>query len=1038
MHGALRTPTFVRLSTEPKAGDTTLILEKAASGWQSGDRIILPGTRQGSASSTATFFKEWEELTVQAISGQTITLTTPLAFDHLGARDGDDILEFLPHVGNLTRNITIRSENPQGTRGHTLIGNRSTVDIRYVQFKDLGRTTNNPVDNTTFDSNGNVTHIGSNQNMRFAFHTHHLYGPVSSPANGFQFTVVGNAIDGGSQDNPFAWGMTIHDSHYGLISQNVVYNIFGVGIATVDASETKNVFEKNFVVRVHGSGSRGTPRQGTAFWFRGPNNYVRDNVAANVTANYGYNIYVGQNAAPLGGTVNIPNFQGADTTVKAEYTAKSPHSIPILEFAGNEVYGSRRGFTIWYLNSWGNQAQNAGESVVKDFRLWHIYQYGFYGYPMSNVTFDGFVARGDKSFLSNLHEFALGMWFGDYLGQDIIIRNADIQGYSTGIIDPYYGGSATRGSTTTIIEDSYLRNRVNISVRTLGAPGNGPDGKQRLPKKLIIRNVKFGLITGWKLGSTPYNISMDYSSQNGSANLIQRDEVFVEDYNGILNNNFQVFYKQQHPSFIVPLSGGNLVGSPEGGLTNQENWEKYGIAIAGAVAPCTDDTAHPEINGFTCLTTPPPPPDDTAPGIPQGLNASAVSESRIDITWQAADDPESGISKYTIYRDGVNVGQSITTSFSDTGLSEGTTYTYEVLAVNGAGLKSARSASVSATTLADTTPPTITSVSASGNATEVTVVFSKPVEQTSAEDASNYSIDNGIIVSGASLGSDLKTVTLTTSLHSEGITYTVTVNNIQDRASTPNVIATNTQATYTFLPRVGDGLVALYDFNEGTGSLIKDISGITPVVDLSVQSGAVNWLTGRNGIEITSSSIIKSIDASKLYNRIMAANQLSMEAWVTPLNMTQGGPARIVTLSNGTSDSQLNAHLGQSDTRASFRTHTSVTGWDQLTVPGAFLDTTSPRHIVVTFDGQNKHVYFDGQLQSTTVAVAGDFSTWNTSWPLILGNENSANRPWLGKIYLVAIYDKALTAQEVTLNYNAGRSESPPPPLLTMPLNSIL
>ena len=49
-----------------------------------------------------------------------VSLTSPLRYDHQGARRADGTPEFLPHVGNLTRNIVIRSENPQGTRGHMM------------------------------------------------------------------------------------------------------------------------------------------------------------------------------------------------------------------------------------------------------------------------------------------------------------------------------------------------------------------------------------------------------------------------------------------------------------------------------------------------------------------------------------------------------------------------------------------------------------------------------------------------------------------------------------------------------------------------------------------------------------------------------------------------------------------------------------------------------------------------------------------------------------------------------------------------------
>lgn len=87
------------------------------------------------------------------------------------------------------------------------------------------------------------------------------------------------------------------------------------------------------------------------------------------------------------------------------------------------------------------------------------------------------------------------------------------------------------------------------------------------------------------------------------------------------------------------------------------------------------------------------------------LNAVAANESKVNLTWQAASDPESGISKYYIYRDGSLVGESNTNSFSEFGLSKSTTYTYEVSAVNGGGLESAKSSPVLAITLPIPTKP---------------------------------------------------------------------------------------------------------------------------------------------------------------------------------------------------------------------------------------------------------------------------------------------------------------------------------------------
>ena len=46
MHGAAKTPTFVRVAIEPLAGHATLMLERAVSGWRANERIFVPDTRQ--------------------------------------------------------------------------------------------------------------------------------------------------------------------------------------------------------------------------------------------------------------------------------------------------------------------------------------------------------------------------------------------------------------------------------------------------------------------------------------------------------------------------------------------------------------------------------------------------------------------------------------------------------------------------------------------------------------------------------------------------------------------------------------------------------------------------------------------------------------------------------------------------------------------------------------------------------------------------------------------------------------------------------
>ena len=99
-------------------------------------------------------------------------------------------------------------------------------------------------------------------------------------------------------------------------------------------------------------------------------------------------------------------------------------------------------------------------------------------------------------------------------------------------------------------------------------------------------------------------------------------------------------------------------------------------------------------------------------------------------------------------------------------MTDNTTYTYTVSAYDEVGNESGQSAASQVTTLPDSTLPTISYVNTS-SPTTVDIVFSEPIEESSATNVLNYSIDNAITVITASLGSDLKTVTLTTSEHTD-------------------------------------------------------------------------------------------------------------------------------------------------------------------------------------------------------------------------------------------------------------------------------
>src|SRR5207247_1158067 len=98
--------------------------------------------------------------------------------------------------------------------------------------------------------------------------------------------------------------------------------------------------------------------------------------------------------------------------------------------------------------------------------------------------------------------------------------------------------------------------------------------------------------------------------------------------------------------------------------------------------------------------------DTTPPTTPSGLTAAAAGSTGANLSWSASTD-NVGVTGYIVRRNGVQVATPVTTSYADTRLSAGATYSYAVAARDAAGNMSPDSTSVSVTTAiaGDTTPP---------------------------------------------------------------------------------------------------------------------------------------------------------------------------------------------------------------------------------------------------------------------------------------------------------------------------------------------
>jgi len=243
------------------------------------------------------------------------------------------------------------------------------------------------------------------------------------------------------------------------------------------------------------------------------------------------------------------------------------------------------------------------------------------------------------------------------------------------------------------------------------------------------------------------------------------------------------------------------------------------------------------------------------------------------------------------------------------------------------------------------------------------------------------------------------------------------------------------------------GLVALYEFNEGAGSkLIKDESNVGAGEALIIDDiDAVNWVTG--GLSIDEPVLIHSAGGvAKINQAIKSTNELTLELWIQPEKLEQGpegsSAARIVSISSSRLD--RNITISQNSTQLNFRIRTNETNengqnYDTLSASSPIdtfgdLSSTTPQHVVLTrnakgqifatLNGIKLNLTLAGSPPTPVSQWPGDFSNWDITLPLVIGNELVGSfRNWLGTIFRVAIYNCALSDEQIAQNYRAGSEE---------------
>ncbi|MDY8134847.1 PKD domain-containing protein [Aquimarina sp. 2201CG5-10] len=227
--------------------------------------------------------------------------------------------------------------------------------------------------------------------------------------------------------------------------------------------------------------------------------------------------------------------------------------------------------------------------------------------------------------------------------------------------------------------------------------------------------------------------------------------------------------------------------------------------------------------------------DNQAPTTPQNLVASNITTSSLQLNWLASTD-NVGVTGYEVYRDNILVSTIANTSYSDSGLTPDTLYSYYIKAKDQAGNSSPSSTTIQVRTLKEVVDPTCDDGIQNGDETGIdcggSVCPACPVE-----------VDGGS-VSSSDDRTDITTVTgdgqadvitfKNTSQSSASYRYLITDDN--------GLILTNESVSHDFEGAVA-GVCRVYGISyEGTlsvdGKNIADIGLATGAFDISN-----NWIT---------------------------------------------------------------------------------------------------------------------------------------------------------------------------------------------------
>ena len=160
-------------------------------------------------------------------------------------------------------------------------------------------------------------------------------------------------------------------------------------------------------------------------------------------------------------------------------------------------------------------------------------------------------------------------------------------------------------------------------------------------------------------------------------------------------------------------------------------------------------------------------------------------------------------------------------------------------------------------------------------------------------------------------------------------------------------------------------------------------------------------------------------DYIPLAGTILSLNQMTISSWNYSSNFNQNG-FMFEKTTNGSVNTQYSLFYNSSND-IYYRTYGLSTLDLTINITTAGVVNNQWNNVIATFDGTNKRIYVNGILRATSATLTGTV-TQNTTGAAFIGIFGGGGYPFNGRIAQTQIYNRALTAAEISQNFNATRS----------------